>query len=61
VEADDPALQCRWAQCPNQQATVRITLDAARVRGPVLHSTLHIRISSPVRETLTVPVEYTVE
>jgi hypothetical protein len=61
VEADDPAIQCRWAQGPNQNATVRITLDPARLVGPVLRSAIHIHVKGPVKETLSIPVEYSVE
>jgi hypothetical protein len=61
VEADDPAITCRWAQGPNNLATVRVIVDRARLQGGRLQSQIHVHISDPVHETLTIPVTCTVE
>lgn len=56
VEADDPAVQLRWAQGPGNQATVKVSVDRANLRGDHLESAIHIHLSKPVAETLTLPV-----
>jgi hypothetical protein len=61
VTADDPAIQCRWANGPENLATVRVQIDRTHLRGNSLQSAIHIRLAGPVQETLTVPVSCTVE
>jgi hypothetical protein len=61
VTADDPALQCRWAVGPENQATIRVQVNRDRLHGSRLDSALHIRLSGPVRQTLTVPVRCVIE
>lgn len=61
VEADDPAVTCRWAPGPNRLATVKVHVDRSRVRGGSLQTAIHVHISKPVEETLTVPVTCTLE
>lgn len=59
VVADDPAIACRWAPGPNTMATVKITVDRRRLYGSSLHSAVHVHLSKPVAETLTIPVTCT--
>jgi hypothetical protein len=61
VTADDPALTCRWAQGPNQLATVKVQVERIRVTGAELHSAIHVHISKPTAEVLVVPVTCTLE
>ena len=59
VAADDPAVLSQWAQGPGNMATVKVTVDRARVAGGSLQSALHIHVRAPYRETLTIPVHCT--
>jgi hypothetical protein len=61
ITADDPAIRCRWAAGPGRCATVRIQIGSDRLRGTELHTTVHIRLSRPLPETLEVPVQCVVE
>jgi hypothetical protein len=56
VTADDPALRCRWAQGPNRLATVKVRAERGRAGGTMLRTAIHIHISKPAGEVLTVPV-----
>jgi hypothetical protein len=56
VDADDPAVSCRWSEGPNTPAAVKVRVDPTRLADGPWHSALHIHISKPVAETLTVPV-----
>jgi hypothetical protein len=56
VVADDPAIICQWAPGPNTMATVKIRVDPTRVPSGGLHSAVHVQISKPVTETITIPV-----
>jgi hypothetical protein len=56
VEADDAAVVCTWAAGPNNLATLKVTVDRARVNGDSLRSAIHVRLVKPVPETLTIPV-----
>jgi hypothetical protein len=59
IIADDPAVACTWAEGPNAMATVKVHLDYKRIRTGAFSSAVHVHISGPVRETLTIPVHYT--
>jgi hypothetical protein len=61
IEADDPALVATWAQGPNHLATVKVGVDRKRVTGDRLRSAIHVRVSSPIRETITIPVTCRIE
>jgi hypothetical protein len=61
ITADDPAITCRWAQGPNNLATIRVIVDRARLKGGSLQSQIHVLFGGPARETLTIPVTCTVE
>jgi hypothetical protein len=56
VEADDPAITCQWAAGPGPRATLKIRIDRARISGDTLNSTVHVRLSRPAPQTLTIPV-----
>lgn len=59
ITADDPAVVCQWAQGPNNLATVKITVDRTRVPGEHLRSAVHVQLSQPLSETVTIPVTCT--
>jgi hypothetical protein len=61
IVADDAAITCRWAQGPNNLATIRVLVDRARLKGGSLKSQIHVQIGNPVRETLVIPVTCAVE
>jgi hypothetical protein len=61
VMVDDPALTCKWAEGPGKLCTLRIQVDRSRLQGGRLHSAVHVEISQPLRETLTIPVTCTTE
>jgi hypothetical protein len=56
VEADSPALRCRWAPGPGPRATLRIELDRARLPGPTWEGQVRVHLSQPVPQVVTVPV-----
>jgi hypothetical protein len=55
VEADDPALVCRWAAGSDGQATVRVVVGTSTPRSA---SVVRVYLSSPRQEVLTIPVRY---
>jgi len=57
VMTDDPSITCRWAQGPNKMATLRILVDRTRISGDSLESAVHVEVSKPIPETLTIPVK----
>lgn len=52
IETGHEALACRWAPGPGLQATVKIQADSCQD----LESTVTIHLTSPRKETLTIPV-----
>ncbi|MGH7173861.1 MAG: DUF1573 domain-containing protein [Gemmataceae bacterium] len=56
VESDHPALACRWAQGPGHQATLKIRVDRKQINGDRLRAAVHVHLSQPVAETITIPV-----
>ena len=60
VEADDPAVQCRWAPGPGSRATLKVQVERARIPGAVLQTTVRVHLSGPTPQTLTVPLTCTV-
>jgi hypothetical protein len=59
VEADHPAIHCTWATGPNNMATVKIALDRSKFDDGVVQSAVHIFITKPSVQTLTIPVHCT--
>jgi hypothetical protein len=56
VESDHPAIQCRWAQGPGHQATLKIRVDREQIPGDRLRAAVHVHLSQPLAETVTIPV-----
>jgi hypothetical protein len=56
VVADDPAISCQWAQGPQNMATLKVRVERAKLHGAHLQSAVHVEISQPVPQTLTIPV-----
>ena len=56
VEADHPAIACHWAQGPGHRATVKIRVDRTRITGDGLRSAVHVHLSGPMKQTITIPV-----
>ena len=56
VESDHPALDCRWAQGPGHQATLKIRVDRKQIPGDRLRAAVHVHLSQPAAETITIPV-----
>ena len=57
--ADDPALACRWAKGPGKMATLRVGVDAARVKD-VLRGSVRVHVGGPSPSVVTIPVVCTV-
>lgn len=60
VACDDPAVDCQWATNGGAVATVRVTVARSRAQAPAGDAEVRVTVSSPVRETLTVPVSFVV-
>ena len=56
VESDHPAVDCRWAQGPGHQATLKIRVDRKQILGDRLRAYVHVHLSRPAAETLTIPI-----
>jgi hypothetical protein len=56
VQSDHPAIDCHWAQGPGHRATLKIHIDQGRIGGEGLHSAVHVYLSEPARQTITIPV-----
>lgn len=56
IEADDPAVQCTWAQGPSNAATVKVRFEVPRANADGLRSALRVHVKQPVAEVLTIPV-----
>jgi hypothetical protein len=55
VEADNPALHCRWAAGPGKMATLRVSVDHTQVKD-TLSSAVRIYVSKPTAVVVTIPV-----
>lgn len=58
VACDDPAVDCQWATNGGAVATVRITVARSRAQAPAGEADVRVTVSSPVRETVTVPLSF---
>ncbi len=56
VESDHPAIDCRWAPGPGHQATLKIRIDRQQIPGDRLRAAVHVHLSQPAAETITIPV-----
>jgi Protein of unknown function (DUF1573) len=55
VTADDPAVQCRWADGPGQLGTAKIRADRSGIHGE-LQTVVHVHLSQPISAWLLIPV-----
>jgi hypothetical protein len=56
VESDHPSIDCRWAQGPGPQATLKIRVDRTQIPGDRLRAAVRVHLTKPSSETLTIPV-----
>ncbi|HZV05451.1 MAG TPA: DUF1573 domain-containing protein [Gemmataceae bacterium] len=56
IESDHPAIDCRWAQGPGHQATLKIRVDRKQISGDRLRAAVRVHLSRPAPETITIPV-----
>jgi hypothetical protein len=56
VEADHPAVSCRWAAGPGPNATIRVEVDGSKVGAEGLNALVHVQLRGPTAETLAIPV-----
>jgi hypothetical protein len=56
VEADHPALRCRWARGPGPDSTLKVLIDPAQLRAPGFNATVTIHLRRPAGQTVTLPV-----
>jgi hypothetical protein len=56
VEADDPAVQCRWAAGPGPRVTLRVVVDGTKLTGAGLHSAVRVHLAAPSAEVVVIPV-----
>jgi hypothetical protein len=56
VECADAAIECHWAQGPGHRATLKIRVDRARISSDQLESAVHVHLSQPAGQTITIPV-----
>jgi hypothetical protein len=59
VVADHPAVVCTWAPGPNTMATLRIRADRSLLQGDSLETAVHVYVSKPRPDVLTIPVTCT--
>jgi Protein of unknown function (DUF1573) len=59
IETDHPALHCTWAMGPYNMATIKISFDRAKIDGDNLQTAIHVHLSKPAAQTLTIPVTAT--
>jgi hypothetical protein len=58
VEADHPAITCKWAAGPGQMATLRVTVDRTKANAAGL-GIVTVRLKGPATETIVIPVSWT--
>ena len=58
IKCDHPAITARWAANPEGVVGVRVQLDQARLTQPAFDSAIHIHLTQPESQTITVPVHY---
>jgi hypothetical protein len=59
IETDSAALACRWAAGPGKMATLKVSVDGAKV-VETLKGTVRVHIRKPSPTTVTIPVVCTV-
>lgn len=61
VEADHPAIQCRWAKGPGAMATLKIQINPERAPSQAFHGTVHVQLNKPDGEKVSIPVGWAKE
>lgn len=61
IEANHPAIQCRWVKGPGAMATVKIQMDRDQMKEDRLESSIQIEVSGPEREHISIPVSCILE
>jgi hypothetical protein len=60
LDINHAAVSGRWAAGPGSRATVRITIDPAKIMDQRLETTVRVHLGGPVAEVVTIPVSYEV-
>lgn len=55
LEVDHPALQCQWQSGPGGMATLKISVDASRVKEE-MQGAVRVLLSKPTKSVVTIPV-----
>ncbi len=61
ITTDHSAIAATWAPGPGSMATVKTSIDRLRITTNELQSTIHVHISKPFQETLSIPVSCTLQ
>lgn len=56
AEADDPAIECRWAAGPGPRSTLRVHVDRTRMNGTALRGSVRVYLASPAGQSVVIPV-----
>lgn len=56
VVSEHPALTCTWAAGPNTMATLRLRVDREQLGRQAVETQVHVYVSQPTVEVLTIPV-----
>ena len=58
ITADDPAITARWAANAEGVIAVRVQIDHARLLQGSFDKAIHIHLTRPQSQTITVPVHF---
>lgn len=56
IECDPPTISCRWKPGPGHRATLCIRVDRSLIVGESLRGAVHVHLSQPTPQIVTVPV-----
>lgn len=56
TEADHPGVSCKWASDPEGDVFLKIQVDPVRLPEGLEKSIVHVHLTAPTREVLTIPV-----
>lgn len=56
ARSEDPSVACQWARGPGAMATLKIRIDASRLGPSGLKTLVHVRVSKPEVQEITIPV-----
>ncbi|MBI1830280.1 MAG: DUF1573 domain-containing protein [Planctomycetes bacterium] len=54
ADSDDSAIRCSWADGPGEDATLKISVDAAKTAAD--NATVRVRLASPAGSVIAIPV-----